>query len=555
MGDEFEDSADTSSFDDLSTDIGYESDFSETMDIGNMMDDIPAEPIDSFNAMPIDNGVEAELQSDKTMETDSLIDAPADTYTTEDVPSDAVISSALDSSDVSNDIEDHKMDVDSDIAGLMDEVAVKSLVENSLIEDETSIEDTNSLNINAQLDQADSNDYKETLISEIPIIQEDGYVETHENMMDLVDEDTPPFDQDIPTPNLDAEPYKASPTSEMPIVHEDETVDSLENKMDQVDQKTNESNDSVAESFNDEKLPNHNRIDNLNAEKEELPSLNEPYLAYQLEHTEEIDQDQGAIERVFKEEGSDTSVVHHDYDAELADLDKGISELQNTQEEWAVGLKEELKQINENQNLSEVEREELIKENYAKRDLFSENYEQKFAELQVAREELVGKKTSIHLDTPNNVEDITENDVPKIDDFSGWINDINPNYDPFDYQSPYSKNCGSCAFAVEQRLDGNTDIFATSENVGTIEEMEKKTGMEQVSMSPEEIKEYLVSQGSGSHGIVGIDRVSGPGHWFNAYYDGEKLVAIDGQTGEINDWPPDYGDVANWDISVRKEEA
>ena len=31
-----------------------------------------------------------------------------------------------------------------------------------------------------------------------------------------------------------------------------------------------------------------------------------------------------------------------------------------------------------------------------------------------------------------------------------------------------------------------------------------------------------------------------------------KVVAIDGQTGEILDWPPDYGDVVNWEMSVKK---
>jgi hypothetical protein len=80
--------------------------------------------------------------------------------------------------------------------------------------------------------------------------------------------------------------------------------------------------------------------------------------------------------------------------------------------------------------------------------------------------------------------------------------------------------------------------------------MNEITGMEQMTMSPEGIQEYLIAQGPGSHGIVGIDRADGPGHWFNAYYDGERVVAIDGQTGEVNDWPPDYGDVVNWDISV-----
>jgi hypothetical protein len=106
--------------------------------------------------------------------------------------------------------------------------------------------------------------------------------------------------------------------------------------------------------------------------------------------------------------------------------------------------------------LSEAERAELIKDNYAKRDLFSQNYDKEFAELQAAREELAGKVSSSQLDATNAVQEIDVTDVPKLEDVSDWINDINPNYDPFDWQSPFSNNCGSCAFAVEQRLDGNT---------------------------------------------------------------------------------------------------
>jgi hypothetical protein len=144
-------------------------------------------------------------------------------------------------------------------------------------------------------------------------------------------------------------------------------------------------------------------------------------------------------------------------------------------------------------------------------------------------------------------------DIAKVENIQEWLSDINPNYDPFDYTSPYDNNCGSCAFAVEQRLDGDTELVASAEDIGTPAEMNEMTGMEQTPMSPGEIQDYLISQGAGSHGIVGIDRAEGPGHWFNAYYDGEKVVAIDGQTGETQDWPPDYGDVTNWDISIRKE--
>ena len=820
MGEDFEDSVDTSSFDDISADTTDTSSFSDSVDVGSMMDDIPAEPLESFDVEPLDSSFETELPTAEATDIDSLMDGAADTYTTEEVPSDTLDSSGLDPSDLSSDIDDYEMDAGSDIADLMDEAAMESLDDVSLdsseanetneddiealmndaetvseadenlpttetnafdggeeteievesilnteevpsseasdlqddipsditedaseqldvsdLMDETEIndpglfvdeslesttitdemtevspaeadikdevatdeisdidepsdsivdktdadnnidiqeiqqdtqeetemtldmkdtplnaelsaydqladyynshnygqqdyaeyskdpewqelnnaylqelgrepvdysngeapnindirdeliaagipegsseldailaneqagidmsnnsktegniieEDMNDLLSREPLEQSDSDVYKAKPNSEIPIIQEDGTVDTLEKIMNRVDQDTP-------KEHLDVEPYKAIPLSDTTVVQEDGAVDSLESLMDQEEQEMNNgSYDSAPEALSSEELPNQSRIDELKAEKEELLSLKEQLLEYQQEHPKEIDQDEGAIVRVLKKDGSDTSVVHHDYEAELADLDKGITEWQKVQEEWAAGLNEELKQINENPNLSEAERAELIKDNYAKRDLFSQNYDKEFAELQAAREELAGKVSSSQLDATNAVQEIDVTDVPKLEDVSDWINDINPNYDPFDWQSPYSNNCGSCAFAVEQRLDGNTDISATSENIGTIEEMNKITGMEQVAMSPDEIKDYLVSQGPGSHGIVGIDRVSGPGHWFNAYYDGEKVVAIDGQTGEINDWPPDYGDVTNWDISVRKEEA
>ena len=58
--------------------------------------------------------------------------------------------------------------------------------------------------------------------------------------------------------------------------------------------------------------------------------------------------------------------------------------------------------------------------------------------------------------------------------------------------------------------------------------------------------------GPGSHLIVGINRYPTPwgspraGHWFNAYYDGEKIYTLDGQSGDVLDWPYDYGDISEW---------
>lgn len=129
MGEDFEDSVDTSSFDDISTDTTDTSSFSDPVDVGDMMDDIPTEPIESFDVEPLDNSFETELPTAETTDIDSLMDGATDTYTTEEVPSDTLDSSGLDPSDISNDIDDYEMDAGSDIADLMDEAAIESFDE------------------------------------------------------------------------------------------------------------------------------------------------------------------------------------------------------------------------------------------------------------------------------------------------------------------------------------------------------------------------------------------------------------------------------------------
>ena len=141
-----------------------------------------------------------------------------------------------------------------------------------------------------------------------------------------------------------------------------------------------------------------------------------------------------------------------------------------------------------------------------------------------------------------------------IDQVSSWIKDINPNYNPFLPPSahPYNRNCGSCAFAVESRLNGNNSAVASSENIGTDPAMEAATGKTCEYMSVSDIEKKLHDMGPGSHLIVGINRHRTPfgrpqaGHWFNAFYDGNKVYTIDGQCGEIFDWPHDYGDISEW---------
>ena len=146
-----------------------------------------------------------------------------------------------------------------------------------------------------------------------------------------------------------------------------------------------------------------------------------------------------------------------------------------------------------------------------------------------------------------------------LQNINGWLKDINPNYkSPFLPQrsNPYRINCGSCAFAVDARLNGNSNAMAGATNIGADREMEEATGKKCRYMPINEIEKHLINKGAGSHLIIGINRKPTPwgqgqsGHWFNAFYDGEKIHTIDGQTGEIYDWPYDYGDISEWCVLI-----
>lgn len=133
-----------------------------------------------------------------------------------------------------------------------------------------------------------------------------------------------------------------------------------------------------------------------------------------------------------------------------------------------------------------------------------------------------------------------------LNEINSWIGQINynPNNDP-----RRSVNCGKCAVAVFLRLNGDNNAVA---GLGTysIDEMNSITGFTQTAMTPAQIENHLRSQGAGSHVVVGVDRASGAGHWFNAFFDGRKVYTIESQGGYIDGWPPDYGNVVYWDASI-----
>lgn len=142
-----------------------------------------------------------------------------------------------------------------------------------------------------------------------------------------------------------------------------------------------------------------------------------------------------------------------------------------------------------------------------------------------------------------------------LEDATGWITEINPNYrNPFFLpdRNPYRFNCGSCALAVEARLSGNGAPVASQVNVGSDRGMEAATGKRCVYLPVEQIENHLRRLGPGSHLIVGINRepsINGlpqAGHWFNVLFDGEQFHTLDGQSGEILEWPHDYVMVSEW---------
>jgi hypothetical protein len=73
-------------------------------------------------------------------------------------------------------------------------------------------------------------------------------------------------------------------------------------------------------------------------------------------------------------------------------------------------------------------------------------------------------------------------------------------------------------------------------------------------MTPDQIADSLRAMGAGSHCVVGIDRSTGDGHWFNAYFDGDTVWSIDAQTGTRSPWPPNEPNATNWDASIRPED-
>jgi hypothetical protein len=70
-------------------------------------------------------------------------------------------------------------------------------------------------------------------------------------------------------------------------------------------------------------------------------------------------------------------------------------------------------------------------------------------------------------------------------------------------------------------------------------------------MSFDEIENRLNAGGHGSSAMIGVDWSSGGGHYFNAVNHQGRIIALDGQTGKNEPWPPSTGGLG-YDASMIK---
>ncbi|MDR0883219.1 MAG: hypothetical protein LBN05_01200 [Oscillospiraceae bacterium] len=151
------------------------------------------------------------------------------------------------------------------------------------------------------------------------------------------------------------------------------------------------------------------------------------------------------------------------------------------------------------------------------------------------------------LNSPDNLTEMSEGlDMKYLsqDELEDLVKDINP-------YGEDALNCGSCAIATEKVLSGES---ATADDVEISRDgMAEETGLTfEDDVSAEYIEGDLKMCGDGSHGIVAVSfsEDGTDGHAFNAYYNGDKVFAIDSQSGTVSEWPPKFDkEVKSWSFA------
>lgn len=512
--DNFTDDFDDASDDDFSDDIGNIPDDESVNDMQDVSDDIPEDEVaddmvDVSDDIPEDETVDDMVDVSDDLPENDFEDDMVDV--SDDLPEDDFEDDMVDVSDdlPEDDFEDDMVDVSDDIPE--DKVADDMVdVSEDIPEDEVAD------------DMVDVSD-------DIP---EDEMVD---DMVDVL-EDIP---EDETADDMVDKPDNVSEDTSFNNFFDDKIPETEMSNIDTTDADSNYPNDTSLASMSDEELGNF--TDWENAYASEIDNIkNDPTLS-DLEKSELL---QASYNDFVESNGNNYS------DADIEDGGYAKVLTRDPDELLSVGndLVNDRLEVLEDQYRDDGLSEEEIQNRLADDKL---EIQQKFLN-DAFPDQCVSPDVFNRFDNQNDLLSDAAADISPIRDIDNWLGDINPNFDEFDTNSPYCNNCGSCAYAVWKRLEGDNDICASADNIGYNDEMEALTGMEQVSMSPDEIENNLLAQGDGAHAIIGIDRAEGPGHWFNAACIDGKVVAIDGQSGEILDWPPDYGDVVNWEMSVKK---
>jgi hypothetical protein len=119
-----------------------------------------------------------------------------------------------------------------------------------------------------------------------------------------------------------------------------------------------------------------------------------------------------------------------------------------------------------------------------------------------------------------------------------WLDTINP--DKADIGRRF--NCGDCSRSVDSTWHGYPAVAAAIDYPRLEGELSSRmtewAGTSPKPASMADIKQRLTGLGPGSSAIVGFDRRIGGGHWFNAVNDAGTVKAVDGQSGDVEAWPP-----------------
>ncbi|MCK9924681.1 toxin glutamine deamidase domain-containing protein [Frankia sp. AgPm24] len=149
-------------------------------------------------------------------------------------------------------------------------------------------------------------------------------------------------------------------------------------------------------------------------------------------------------------------------------------------------------------------------------------------------------------------------EVPKPDvpgpfrDPREWIGEINPDRD-----HPGRKiNCGECARATELSWRGVPAVSARLADLRSggevAERMEEWSGADLRPATFADIAADLEAAGPGSSAVVAVYWKWGGGHWFNAVNHNGDILAVDGQKGSVERWPPSRG-MSGYDESWTQE--